>query len=108
MHRVPANEVYDCIERAIGVYEHDRTASIIRTVNPFFWINKIIMTIVSIPFRVLGNIGFNKGKAEASLSGRIFKGILYIATLAASGLYILDTLGILDRTLALINKVLNL
>lgn len=43
----------DCLNQAIWVYENDRTSSIIRTINPFFWIGKIIKFIVSIPFKFL-------------------------------------------------------
>jgi len=102
--------LFDCIERSIGKYEHDRTASIIRTVNPFFWLNKIIMIIVSIPFKIIGKFGFNQEKAEASIPGRISQFILYIATIAtliASVIYILDAFGKWDKTLILIDKVMN-
>jgi len=89
-------DIIDPIERAIGVYEHDKTSSVLRTINPFFWINKLFRTISRIPFYILGSAGFPQNKIENSLLGRITKMLLYLVQVGASFLVILQMLDYLD------------
>lgn len=95
---IQPNDITDPIERSIGVYEDDKINSILRTINPFFWINKIIKIIVKIPFDILGVAGFPQVKIEESFFGKIIKFILYLITaIIIPTLPILYSLGYLDK-----------
>jgi len=96
--------IVDIIERAIGVYKNDRINSFIRTINPFYWIFLIIDYITSLPFVILGQIGFNRGKIEGSFIGKISKAIFNLIIVFASLLTILEKLGYLDYLKNLILK----
>lgn len=88
--------VTDIVDRSIGIYQSDLSSCFRRTINPFWWIAKLVTWIVSLPFKLLGTIGFNQKKAEESLLGKIIKGLLYLIMVFASLLTILDLLGLLD------------
>mgnify|MGYP001615434167 CR=1 FL=1 len=87
--------VTDIIDRSIGIYQSDQSLCFRRTINPFWWIGKLFTWFVSLPFKLLGTIGFDQKKAEESLIGKIIKGLLYLITVFASLLTILDLLGLL-------------
>ena len=92
LHRFQINvsELLDVIERSIGVYEANRVSSILRTCNPFFWFMRIISAVASIPFFILGNVGFSRTKIEGSLVGRVFKFIFELAAGIVSIITILE------------------
>ena len=71
----------DTIDKAIGIYERDFIPSVIRTVNPLFWLGIILESIASIPFYLLGSVGFNRNKIEGSIFGKITKWLIKIVTL---------------------------
>ena len=78
--RIPSQNAVDLIERAIGVYQSDHTAVLRRTINPFWWLKRSLLWLLSIPFVLLGAMGFNAARAEGSVFGKIFK--LLLATSA--------------------------
>ena len=94
----------DCIERAIGVYQNDKIKSIFRTTNPFFWAYLILDFIISIPFRLLGLVGFDQIKAEESLVGRVLKFVFVLIILSEALLNILEKVGYLEKFKSLIIK----
>lgn len=71
----------DTIDKAVGVYEKDFLSSIVRTLNPFFWLEKVLELIASIPFFLLGSLGFNRKKAEGSFIGKLLKWLIKFFTL---------------------------
>lgn len=90
-------QLMDIIERSIGIYENDKNKSIIRTINPFFWLDKVLTYIVRIPFKIIGKVGFNQEKIESSIIGRIVKTILYLIVVFSAFLTALDLLNLLDN-----------
>lgn len=88
--------ITDIIERAIGVYLNDRINSLLRTINPFYWLYIIIDYITSLPFVILGKVGFNQKKIEGSFTGKLIKAIISLIIVFASFLTILEKLGYLD------------
>jgi len=98
LHRFKINprHLIDITERSIGIYEKDKNKALLRTINPFYWIVLIIDFIVSIPFRILGRVGFDQEKLEGSFIGKIVKGILYLVSVFAAFLTILEKLGYLE------------
>jgi hypothetical protein len=99
-----SDNVVDIIERALGVYKNDRINSFLRTIYPFYWIFLIINYITSLPFVILGQIGFNRGKIEGSFIGKISKAIFNLIIVFAAFLTILEKLGYLDYLKNLILK----
>lgn len=86
----------DVIEKAIGVYQNDKINALIRTINPFYWLIRLLDCIASLPFIILGQVGFNKDRLESSFVGRLFKGFLYLITVFAAFLTILEKLNYLE------------
>jgi len=106
---ISAQHLIDYIEQAIGLYEQNQKASFFRTINPFHWIGLIFDNIVSYPFRIFGKLGFDEKKIEASIFGKIIKGLLYLATSVLSSIAalfaILSFLGYLDPFLSWLKKI---
>ena len=104
LHRfqIGSQELLDVIERAIGIYENDRLNALFRTVNPLFWIGLILDYIVSLPFKVIGKMGFNQKKIESSITGRIIKSTLYSIMVLAAFLTVLEKINYLEKFISLI------
>lgn len=96
-YRINPQEVVDILDKAIGVYENDRHDSLLRTINPLFWIDLILSYIVSFLFRIIGGMGFDQEKIKSPIIGKIIKGILYLIIVFASFLTILQKLGYLEK-----------
>lgn len=98
LHRfeVDTRDVIDIIERSVGIYEKDKNKALCRTINPFYWAVLIIDFIVSIPFKILGRVGFDQERLEGSFVGKTVKSILYLITVFAAFLTILEKLGYLE------------
>lgn len=71
----------DTIDKAVGIYEKDFFSSVIRTINPLFWFGKLLEIIASIPFYLLGSVGFNRRKIENSTAGKLVKWLIKFLTL---------------------------
>lgn len=84
--------VLDVVDRAIGIYEGNAKAAFLRAINPFFYIGRVFDFVARIPFLLIGRAGFNQAKAEASLIGRLIKGVIYVVTILASLLTVLQIL----------------
>ncbi len=67
------SHLIDFVDRSIGVYEEDELNSKMRTVNPFFWLGLVLEFIVNLPFKLIGELGFNQSKFETSSIGRVIK-----------------------------------
>lgn len=93
MKRVHESYLIDMIDRAIGVYKSNRRNAIIRTFNPLFWFLMIVDFVVSIPFIILGRIGFNQKKMEQSKIGKLIKLVFYLILLIEAILVILQRIG---------------
>lgn len=71
--------ITDCFEKSIGIYNNERKSAIIRTFNPFWWLWKLIKVIIGIPFFILNEAGFDSGRFENSILGKIIKLALEVA-----------------------------
>jgi|SaaInlV_100m_DNA_6_1039743.scaffolds.fasta_scaffold03400_2 uncharacterized protein YqfB (UPF0267 family) len=73
------------IDRALWKYNDDFLYSIIRTFNPLFWLNKIILFIIYIPFYILwySGIKINNKSYQTSIFTKIYSLALYIITIIA-------------------------
>ena len=94
--QIEPQQLNDYLERAVGVYESDKLNAILRTINPLFWLSLLLDYIVSLPFKIIGKMGFNQYEAESSLIGKIIKGFLYLITVSAAFLTVLEKIGCLE------------
>ena len=91
---IPPNNVTDVLEQAIGVYEADWVASIIRTTNPPWWAGQLLGWFLHLPFALVGAAGFNVARAEASTIGKVVK-LLTVAGSVCSIVGALALVGVL-------------
>lgn len=87
---------FSIIDKAIWVYKDDFIYSIMRTINPLFWLNKIIWFIVFIPFYILWFSWFNLSKKsfENSIITKISKLFMLIISFIVWVIKILNFLEI--------------
>ncbi|HZF69432.1 hypothetical protein, partial [Sulfuricurvum sp.] len=104
--QIPADAVIDIIDRAIGRYEINYKPALIRVINPFYYLGMLFDVIIELPFIALGKVGFNREKAESSVLGKIVKGTLYLITVIAAFLTILQLLDFLDPFKLFIHELL--
>jgi hypothetical protein len=100
-------ELLDQIERAIGIYSKDYVPSVLRTINPFFWIDTVLRYIANSPFNILRSVGINADKFEISIIGKLGKLTTYLLSLAIMILTILQLTGLLDNFNNYIRKQIN-
>ena len=105
--RIPPRNIIDYLDRAIGVYEKDFIRSLLRTINPFYWISIILDYIVSLPFILIGKFGFNQQEIEASIFGKLFKIIGHLIIVIAALLTILEKTGYLNHFQRAVRTILN-
>jgi hypothetical protein len=60
-------EILDVIDMAIGRYEADRFAAVIRTVNPFHYVGATIAFVARLPRRLLGAFGLRRRRNISTL-----------------------------------------
>ncbi len=101
------NTLLDIIDRSIGKYHRNKIPSIIRLFNPFFYISEIFIYIMELPFLFLAGFGFRREYLENSLIGKLTKLLVFLITLSASFLTVLDLLGYLDLFKATIKNISN-
>ncbi len=94
--KISPQTLLDYVERAIGVYRDDKFKSLIRTLNPLFWLSIVLDYIISLPFAIPGALGFNRSKIEEGSLGRFLKGCFRIAVVVTVLVVILYHQGYLD------------
>lgn len=105
--RISPLDIIDYLDRAIGIYETNKKAAKIRAINPFFYLNLILGYIASFPFFLIGQMGFNRAKAESSIVGRITKGIVSLIAALAGILTILSLLGYIEPVKVFIRSLIS-
>ena len=100
---LPLSIVIDYAEKTIGYYEDDLVKSFFRTINPFWWLWKLAVLIVRIPFALINLAGFDSEKLETSSGGKLYKSFVSLAvfiaglvTFLASIVQILDSFGMIQ------------
>jgi hypothetical protein len=83
----------DIVDKSLGIYRSDEISSVLRTINPFFWILQVFYWFGSIPFKLLANAGFNAEKIANTFGGKILKLLFEIIGILAAILTILQILG---------------
>jgi hypothetical protein len=94
--KISPQTLFDYVERAIGVYRDDKVKSLIRTLNPLFWLSIVLDYVSGLPFAVLGALGLNRSKIEDGLLGKFLKGCFRVAVVVAVLAVVLDHQGYLD------------
>jgi hypothetical protein len=106
-YNLEPNELMDFIVRTMSIYSKESINALLRTLNPLYWIGRIFDLIVDLPFVLIGRLGFNQTKAEASLIGRIFKVISKAVLFLAALVGLLKHLGYLEQCKTFIRELLN-
>lgn len=70
------NNVLDIVDRSMGIYISNQRAAQIRLFNPGYYFLMCLDWIASMPFFVIGKLGFDRYKAERSMVGRMFKFVI--------------------------------
>jgi len=94
--KISPQTLFDYVERAIGVYRDDKVKSLIRTLNPLFWLSIVLDYVSGLPFAVLGALGLNLSKIEDGFLGKFLKGCFRVAVVVTVLAVILDHQGYLD------------
>jgi hypothetical protein len=94
--KISPQTLLDYVERAVGVYRDDRFKSLLRTLNPLFWLSTTLDCISRFPFAILGALGFEGSKFERSSIGKFVKGCLRVALVITVLAVILHLQGCLD------------
>lgn len=107
---IPPEILIDVAEQAIGKYERNRNRAVMRTINPFFWLNQLLASIFGFPFRLLASAGLvDESTLDSNDTLRIVKAIVVFigtsATYTVSFITIAEKLGYLDALKNLINQV---
>lgn len=96
-HGIQPSYLIDILERSMGVYEDDRSRALWRTINPLWWLKRLLVGVGRFPFFILASMGFNLERLEHSLIGRLIKGSLSLLAAFASLLLIAERLGFLSN-----------
>ncbi len=105
---IGANNVLGLIDSAIREYDSNRKSAFVRTLNPFFYLGRVLDAITDLPFIIIGILGFNREKIKASGVGRLVKGILYLIIIVAALLTILALLDFVEPIKQFVYKFLAL
>lgn len=92
--QIPVSKAFDLLDRAIGDYERLERKLRRQSWNPFYWIRLGFLTVLSLPFRILGAAGFDARAMEQSLIGRLFKFVEGLVLFLAALLQALSLLGL--------------
>jgi hypothetical protein len=82
--------VFDSTDRAIGAYERERRTLLRKSFNPFYWLGMLIAWVLRLPFKLIGAAGFDAGKIEQSMVGKLLKLGLGLASFIAAVVVIAD------------------
>ena len=94
--KISPQTLLDYVERAIGVYRDDKFKSLIRTLNPLFWLSTVLDYVSGLPFAILGVLGFNRSKIEDGAFGKFLKGCFRVAIVVTVLAIVLYHQGYLD------------
>ena len=102
--QITGNKVLDFVDRSIGIYEANHRSAALRVINPFFYLGLLFEAISELPFVAIAKLGFNRQKAESSAIGRLVKGVLYLVTVTAAFLTVLELLGFIEPVKAFVHE----
>jgi hypothetical protein len=107
-YRLDPRTIIDIIDQTVGIYNDEKIKAFIRTLNPFWWIWKIIRWIASLPFFILKEIGFNTEKIESNIVGKLIKLIVEVAIFLEASFAILSAFGYEDLVIKNIKSIFKL
>lgn len=94
--KISPRTLIDYVERAIGAYRDEKPRALVRTFSPLFWLSVLLDWAAGLPFAILGALGLNRSGMETSPLGKLFKGCIRAAIVAAAFAFALHALGYLD------------
>lgn len=74
--------VIDTINEVIGKLEYQAEEEFKKLINPFYWLQQIIVNVIGFPFLLLRLAGFESAEWEKSLLGKVLKVVIFFALIA--------------------------
>ena len=90
--QIPKSALIDSLQRAIGYYNDDRIPALLRTVNPLWWLWRLLAAAIAIPFFLLDWAGYDRQRIENSPTGKLIKLLVAIAAIVAGVTAFLDSI----------------
>lgn len=103
---VGSKEMFDLLERSVGIYDNNHIRSIINVFNPLLYLYLVTQWVSSLPFKFLSEIGFHGDEAEASVFGKLIKGLIQFTLFTSSVFSIFEFIGISSAILSPLYKLL--
>lgn len=103
-YTVPAEEALAILDRARRAYEEDRRRAWLRTLNPLYWLDRLMDTVESLPFELLRAVGVSPGRVARSAPGRVLRVGLRLGVLAVVAGGLLWIVGWHDDLAALVGR----
>ena len=94
---IPHTTVSDTLERTIGYYQDQRPKAVLRTINPLWWIWRLVSVVIAFPFYVIGWAGYDRDQIESKPAAKLFKAVTWfvaIVTFMDSMVQLLINLGL--------------
>lgn len=105
---LPIDTVTDSVDRAIGYYQDNILTSFIRTINPFWWLQRLLIAFIRIPFMIFAWAGYDAKNFENSSGGKLYKALAGLALfigIVAGIFQILDSLKLVQPLQQLVSNV---
>lgn len=103
---IPLQEIFDRIDKALGIYKSDCFWSWLRIFNPLFYFTVVVEYLANIPFVLLGKAGFDQAAIKQSYIGKISELVFKIIVGTSALLSILKYFGILEETLGVFKQLI--
>lgn len=94
----------DFLDNGIGRYKDDKVPSILRTFNPFYWLGRLLEAIASVPFYLIGSVGFDEKKISESFIGKLIKLSIKVLTTTLLIWDLLYRLDLVNPTYSILNR----
>lgn len=87
---IKQQHIYDALMETLAASQKAARKFLLNALNPFYWLYRLLVFVIRIPFLLLSASGFSMAKIEDHLIARLFKSaeviaILYIAVKLGTG-----------------------
>lgn len=103
-HTIPAEEALRILDEARRSYEMDRHRAWLRTVNPLYWIDRLMGLMEGLPFLLLAKAGVSPRRVARSVPGHMVRAGFRLGVLAAVTAGLLWALGWHHDAVALVTR----
>ncbi len=94
-------DVFAALDAALRAYESGRAGSLLRTLNPFYWLEMGLDALEAVPFLLLRPFGVKPERAANSVPGTIVRLLVRATALSALVVLVILASGLQDEVLEL-------